>query len=164
MRALDKCALATLGGVLGYAAFQWGGVVRTGRYEYLLALGVLAIVLTLGRSPEAWPPLPPRRIKIRVERLFRAPGPQEVRMTLAPISHHVWTLLVGCRKGGASAPPESRPPPSVGPVPRAGHGTQEYPGRPCDGGAEAPPFQPRGQKCGLVLACTKHRYFGHEKG
>ena len=119
MRALDKCALATLGGVLGYAAFQWGGVVRTGRYEYLLALGVLAIVLTLGRSPEAWPPLPPRRIKIRVERLFRAPGPQEVRMTLAPISHHVWTLLVGCRKGGASAPPESRPPPSVGPVPRA---------------------------------------------
>ena len=83
---------------------------------------------------------------------------------LAWISHHVWTLLVGCRKGGASAPPESRPPPSVGPVPRAGHGTQEYPGRPCNGGAEAPPFQPRGQKCGLVLACTKHRYFGHEKG
>gem|GEM_PF-1547249 len=52
---------------------------------------------------------------------------------LASISHHIWTFLVGCRKGGASAPTESRLPPSVGPVPRAvprlrdcaGHGTQE---------------------------------------
>jgi hypothetical protein len=41
---------------------------------------------------------------------------------LAWISHHVWTLLVGCRKGGASAPPESWLPPSVGPVPRAACG------------------------------------------
>ena len=81
MRALDKGALATLGGVIAYVAFEWGGVVRAGRYEYLLALGVLAIVLTLGRSREAWAPLPRRRIKIRVERLFRAPGDQEVRMT-----------------------------------------------------------------------------------
>ena len=52
---------------------------------------------------------------------------------LVRISHHVSTLLVGCRKGGASAPPKSRLPPSVGPVPRAvrrltdcaGHGKQE---------------------------------------
>jgi hypothetical protein len=40
-------------------------------------------------------------------------------MTLARISHHVWMLLGGCRKGGASAPPKSRFPPSVGPEPRA---------------------------------------------
>jgi hypothetical protein len=39
----------TPGGVLAYAAFQWGGVVRTDQHEYLLALGMLAIVLSLGR-------------------------------------------------------------------------------------------------------------------
>jgi hypothetical protein len=52
---------------------------------------------------------------------------------LARISHHISMLLVRCRKGGASAPPESRLPSCVGPVPRAvrrltdcaGHGTQE---------------------------------------
>jgi|GEM_PF-2305265 hypothetical protein len=33
MRLLDRAALAALGGVLAYVAFQWGGVVRTGRYE-----------------------------------------------------------------------------------------------------------------------------------
>jgi hypothetical protein len=41
MSLLDRTALAVLGGVLAYVAFQWGGVVRTGRYEYLLLLGLL---------------------------------------------------------------------------------------------------------------------------
>jgi hypothetical protein len=58
MRALDKGALATLGGALGYAAFRWGGVLRTDQYEYLMALGVLAIVLTFGRSRDERAPLP----------------------------------------------------------------------------------------------------------
>jgi O-antigen ligase len=40
--------------VLAYVAFQWGGVVRTGRYEYLLVLGLVAIVLSLGRSRDEW--------------------------------------------------------------------------------------------------------------
>src|SRR5208337_653865 len=52
---------------------------------------------------------------------------------LVRISHHVWTLLVGCWKGGASAPSETQRPPYVVPVPRAvpqardcaGHGTRE---------------------------------------
>jgi hypothetical protein len=44
-----------------------------------------------------------------------------LRKALARISHHVWTLFVGCRKGGA----------------------------------EAPPFQTRGQKCGLATRCRK---------
>jgi hypothetical protein len=42
-------------------------------------------------------------------------------------STHFWTLLGGRRKGGA----------------------QEYSGRPRNGGAEAPPFQTCGEKCGL---------------
>lgn len=52
--------LFALGGVLAYAAFQWGGVVRTGRYEYLLVIGVVAIVWCLGRSRDEWSPLPDR--------------------------------------------------------------------------------------------------------
>jgi len=63
MRALDKAALITLGGVVGYAAFQWGGVLRTNQHEYLLALGLLAIVLSLGRSRDEWAPLPGRVVR-----------------------------------------------------------------------------------------------------
>jgi O-antigen ligase len=44
--------------VLAYAAFQWGGVVRTDQYEYLLVLGLLAIVLSLGRARDRWAALP----------------------------------------------------------------------------------------------------------
>ena len=39
---LDRAALAVLGGVLAYAAFEWGGVLRTDQYHYLLVLGLLA--------------------------------------------------------------------------------------------------------------------------
>jgi hypothetical protein len=75
---------------------------------------------------------------------------------LARLSDHVRTLLGGRRKGGASAPPKSRLPSSVGPVPRAvpqardcaGHGRQQQSESPCNGGAEAPPFQTGGQKRG----------------
>jgi O-antigen ligase len=51
-------ALVALAGVLAYTAFQWGGVVRTGRYEYLLLLGLLAMILSLGRARDEWAPLP----------------------------------------------------------------------------------------------------------
>ena len=44
MSLLDRAMLAALGGVLAYVAFEWGGVVRTGRYEYILVLGLLAMV------------------------------------------------------------------------------------------------------------------------
>jgi hypothetical protein len=58
MSWLDRAALAALGGVLAYVAFQWGGVVRTGRYEYLLLLGLLAMSLSLGRARDQWALLP----------------------------------------------------------------------------------------------------------
>ena len=50
--------LLALAGVLAYTTFQWGGVVRTGRYQYLLLLGLLAMLLSLGRSQDEWSPLP----------------------------------------------------------------------------------------------------------
>lgn len=53
-------ALLVLAGVLAYTTFQWGGVVRTGRYQYLLVLGLLAMLLSLDRSWEKWSPLPGR--------------------------------------------------------------------------------------------------------
>jgi O-antigen ligase len=55
--------LLVLAGVLAYTTFQWGGVVRTGRYEYLLVLGMLAMLLSLVRSPDEWPPLPGRVLR-----------------------------------------------------------------------------------------------------
>src|SRR5579862_8109722 len=45
--------LLALTGVLGYTTVQWGGVVRTGRYQYLLVLGLLAMIVSLGRSMES---------------------------------------------------------------------------------------------------------------
>ncbi len=56
-------ALVVLAGVLAYCVFEWGGVVRSGRYEYLLVLGLLAMVLSLGRSRDEWSPLPDRIVR-----------------------------------------------------------------------------------------------------
>jgi O-antigen ligase len=55
--------LLVLAGVLAYTTFQWGGVVRTGRYQYLLVLGLLAMLLSLGRSREKWSPFPGRVLR-----------------------------------------------------------------------------------------------------
>ena len=55
--------LLVLAGVLAYTTFQWGGVVRTGRYQYLLVLGLLAMFSSLGRSREEWSPLPNRVLR-----------------------------------------------------------------------------------------------------
>jgi len=48
--------LLALAGVLAYTTFQWGGVVRTGRYEYLLTVGLVAIIVSRGRSHDEWLP------------------------------------------------------------------------------------------------------------
>jgi hypothetical protein len=56
-------ALLVLAGVLAYTTFQWGGVVRTGRYQYLLVLGLLAMLLSLGLSRDGWAPLPGRVVR-----------------------------------------------------------------------------------------------------
>jgi O-antigen ligase len=53
-------ALLALAGVLAYTTFQWGGVVRTGRYQCLLLLGLLAILLRFGRSGHQFSPFPGR--------------------------------------------------------------------------------------------------------
>jgi putative inorganic carbon (HCO3(-)) transporter len=55
--------LLVLAGVLAYTTFQWGGVVRTGRYQYLLVLGLVAMLLSFGRSRDEWSPLPGRVVR-----------------------------------------------------------------------------------------------------
>ena len=60
---LDKITLAVLGAVLGYAAFEWGGVLRTTRYGCLLALGLVGIALSLARSRGEWAPVPGRVVR-----------------------------------------------------------------------------------------------------
>src|SRR5712692_9399349 len=55
--------LLVLAGVLAYTTFQWGGVVRTGRYQYLLVLGLLAMLSSLGRSRDEWAPIPGRVVR-----------------------------------------------------------------------------------------------------
>ena len=55
--------LLALAGVLAYTTSQWGGVVRTGRYQYLLVLGLLAMSSSLGRSRDEWSPLPDRVLR-----------------------------------------------------------------------------------------------------
>ena len=55
--------LLVLAGVLAYTTFEWGGVVRTGRYQYLLVLGLLAMLLSLGRSQDEWSPFPGRVLR-----------------------------------------------------------------------------------------------------
>ena len=47
MRWQHKAAFATLGGVLAYAVFDWGGVLRSHQYYYFLALGLLAMGFSL---------------------------------------------------------------------------------------------------------------------
>ena len=60
---LDITALSTIGVVLAYAVFKWGGVPRTDQYRYLLVLGLLAVVLSLARPRHQWAPLPGRAVR-----------------------------------------------------------------------------------------------------
>jgi hypothetical protein len=55
--------LLVLVGVLAYTTFQCGEVVRTGRYQYLLVLGLLVMLLSLGRSQYEWSPLSGRVLR-----------------------------------------------------------------------------------------------------
>ena len=43
----DIGALSTTGLVLAYAVFEWGGVLRTDQYQYLLVLGLINLVCFL---------------------------------------------------------------------------------------------------------------------
>ena len=55
--------VAALGLVLGYTAFQWGGVRRTDQYVFLLALGLLAMACSLARLHRPPAPLPGRAVR-----------------------------------------------------------------------------------------------------
>ena len=98
MRTLDKAALITLGGVLAYVAFQWGGVVRTGRYEYLLLLGLLAMILSLGRARDEWAPLPGGVVRWALALL-----PAYVLMQVVPLPVSLVRVLSPARAEGVAA-------------------------------------------------------------
>jgi O-antigen ligase len=98
MRTLDKAALITLGGVLAYVAFQWGGAVRTGRYEYLLVLGLLAMILSLGRARDEWAPLPGGVVRWTVALL-----PAYVLMQVVPLPVSLVRVLSPARAEGLVA-------------------------------------------------------------
>jgi len=60
---MSKATLIVLGGVLGYAVFRWGGVQLAVQYEFLLALGLLAMVYSLARRRHPSAPLPGRALR-----------------------------------------------------------------------------------------------------
>ena len=92
MRLLDKTALAALGAVLACVAFQWGGVIRTGRYEYLLLLGLLAMILSLVRARDEWAPLPGGVVRWTLALL-----PAYVMMQVVPLPVAVLRVLSPAR-------------------------------------------------------------------
>jgi len=98
MRTLDKAALITLGGVLAYVAFQWGGVVRTDQYEYLLVLGLLAMILSLGRARDEWAPLPGGVVRWTLALL-----PAYVLMQVVPLPVSLVRVLSPARAEGVAA-------------------------------------------------------------
>jgi len=84
--------LLVLAGVLAYTTFQWGGVVRTGRYQYLLILGLLAMLLSFDRSREEWSPFP-----IRVLRWTAGLLPAYVLLQVIPLPVAVLRVLSPAR-------------------------------------------------------------------
>ena len=94
----DICALSTIGLVLAYAVFAWGGVLRSDQYRYLLVLGLLAVALSLARPRRQWAPLPGRVLRWGLALL-----PAYVLMQVAPLPVHLARVLSPART--ASMPP-----------------------------------------------------------
>jgi hypothetical protein len=63
MRWLEKATLVLLGAVLAWAVFDWGGVLRSHQYYYLLALGLLAMGFSVARGRRLWAPAPSRVVR-----------------------------------------------------------------------------------------------------
>jgi len=55
---MNRAVTIALGMVLGYAVFQWGGVVRSDQHIWLFVLGLLAIAQGVGRARRDWAPPP----------------------------------------------------------------------------------------------------------
>jgi O-antigen ligase len=94
----EVLVLLALAGALAYTTFQWGGVVRTGRYQYLLVLGLLAMLLSLGRSRDEWSPLPGHVLRWTVALL-----PAYVLLQVVPLPVAVLRLLSPARAGAMDA-------------------------------------------------------------
>jgi O-antigen ligase len=63
LNILDIIGLSTMGAALAYAVFEWGGVLQTDQYRYLLVLGLMAVALCLARPRHQWAPLPGRLVR-----------------------------------------------------------------------------------------------------
>ncbi|MGO8819563.1 MAG: O-antigen ligase family protein [Terriglobia bacterium] len=74
-----------MGLVLAYAVFAWGGVLGTDQYRYLLALGLLAVAVSLFRPRRQWAPPPSRVVRWCVALL-----PAYVLMQAVPLP--VWLV------------------------------------------------------------------------
>ncbi len=98
MSMLDRTALAALGAVLAYAVFEWGGVVRTGQYHYLLVLGLLAVVLSLARPRDEWAPLPGRVVRWTLALL-----PAYILMQVVPLPVALLRVLSPARAEAVAA-------------------------------------------------------------
>jgi O-antigen ligase len=85
-------ALLVLAGVLAYTTFHWGGVVRTGRYQYLLVLGLLATLFGLGRAQYQRSPRPDSVLRWTAVLL-----PAYVLLQVAPLPVAVLRLLSPAR-------------------------------------------------------------------
>ena len=62
MRWQHTAAFPILGAALAWAVFDWGGVLRSHQYYYLLALGVLAMGFSVVRGRHTWAPAPSRLV------------------------------------------------------------------------------------------------------
>jgi hypothetical protein len=80
-------ALLLLTGVLAFTKFHWG-VVRTGRYQDLLVLGLLAMLLSLDRSRDEW-----SRLHGRVLRWTAVLLPAYVLLQVVPLPMAALRLL-----------------------------------------------------------------------
>lgn len=81
-----------MGLVLAYAVFEWGGVVRSDQYHYLLVLCLLAVVLSLARPRHQWAPLPGRVVRRALALL-----PVYILMQVVPLPVYLVRVLSPAR-------------------------------------------------------------------
>jgi len=87
-----------MGAVLAYAVIEWGGVLRSDQYHYLLVLGLLAVVLSLARPRDQWAPVPGR-----VMRWTLALLPSYILMQVVPLPVSLLRVLSPARAEALAA-------------------------------------------------------------